>query len=110
VTGLLVALAVVVVVSESVMLGSQEKRKKATKEKVERCTKDGYTKERRKKAKKHFREEIGCFGKSQQKLSLPQLPIFPRSCVSAPSDPLSFPVAWATVALGPTSGPELGWE
>jgi hypothetical protein len=45
----------------------------------------------------------GRFGKSQQKLSLPQLPIFPRSFSLAPSDLISF-VALANVALGPMSG------
>jgi hypothetical protein len=36
--------------------------------------------------KKHFRGEGGRFGISQQKLSLPRLPIFPHSFNFVPSD------------------------
>jgi hypothetical protein len=55
--------------------------------------------------KRHFREEGACFGRSQQKLSLPQLPISPHSFASPPSlRSLSISVALATVALGPASG------
>jgi hypothetical protein len=64
-----------------------------------------------KKAKKNdFAVEGSRFGKSQQKLSSPQLLVFLRSCASDPSDPFIFLWPWATVALILASGLELGWE
>jgi hypothetical protein len=61
--------------------------------------------------KKHFHGEGDRFGKSQQKLSLlttaSDLPSLLRFCSL---QFLSIPVALATVALGPASGPEFGRE
>jgi hypothetical protein len=70
---------------------SREGHKKATGEKVERHAKDdGHEREMRGKAtKKYVRGEGGHFGKSQQKLSLPQLSIFPYFCLSL-LPPISF--------------------
>jgi hypothetical protein len=44
--------------------------------------------------KKHFHGEGGRFGKSQQKLSLARLPIFPHSFASAPPDLFIFLWLW----------------
>jgi hypothetical protein len=64
----------------------------------------------REKAKKHLLGECGRFGKSQQKLSLTQLPIFPHSFASAPSDLFPFLWLWRLLLSVPRAGPELGWE
>jgi hypothetical protein len=60
--------------------------------------------------KKHFCGKGGRFGKSQQKLSLPQLPIFTHSFDSAPSDFFLFLWLWRLLLSAPQARPELGWE
>jgi hypothetical protein len=88
VTGLLEALAGYDGESKFMVVLGREKGKRLLKRVLERRTKDGrHGIERCKKAQKTLSwGKGGCFGKSQQKLSLPQLPSLSHSFAFAPSD------------------------
>jgi hypothetical protein len=84
VTRLLVASAGDKGESDFMVVQAREEREEATKERAERRTKYGGHRRGVRRLKKHFHGEGAHFGKSQQKLSLPQLLIFPHSFASAP--------------------------
>jgi hypothetical protein len=102
VTRLLVASAGDEGESEFMVVQERENREQATNKRVERRAKDGgHGRERRKKAKKHFRGEGGRFGKSQQKLAeLATASDVPSLLCFHSLRSLFISVALATVALG----------